>query len=102
MWEAAAAFVHPGDVHIARGQIAGDLDVADKWSAAGDLPRIGPGESVVSGVADKEGSAANIKVVPGSVHSAVEGRRWVVIGPARLSIVVVVAVNAIMDPAIRV
>ena len=48
MWETAAAFIHPGDVHVARGQVAGDLDVADKWSAARDLSRIGPGDTVVS------------------------------------------------------
>src|SRR6266496_3349588 len=48
VWEAAAAFVHPSDVHVACGQIAGDLHVADEWSAARDLSRIGPGETVIS------------------------------------------------------
>ena len=38
----------------------------------------------------------------GGVHSAVERRRWVVIRPTRLSIVLGVSVNAVMGPAIRV
>src|SRR5439155_8632311 len=45
--EATAAFIHPGDVHVARGQVAGDLDVADEWSAARELSRIGPCHPVV-------------------------------------------------------
>ena len=48
VWEAAAAFIHSSDVHVACGQVAGDLHVADEWSAARDLSRIGPGETVIS------------------------------------------------------
>ena len=48
VWEAAAAFIHSSDVHVACGQVAGDLNVADEWSAARDLSRIGPGETVIS------------------------------------------------------
>ena len=74
MRKASTAFVHARDVHIACGQIAGDLDVADKRRAAGDLSLVGPSETVVSGVADEEGAAPNIEIVPGNVHPPVEGR----------------------------
>src|SRR4029077_10021264 len=83
-------------------QVAGDLDVADEGRAGGDLSRVGPGEAVVSGVANEECAAPNIEVVPGNVHPPIEWRGCVVICPARLSVVVVVAVDAIMGPAIRV
>ena len=98
----AAAFIHPGDVHVACSQVAGDLDVADKWGAARDLSSIRPGNTVIGLVTNEESSAANIKVVLGSVHPAVERRRWVVIRPTRFSIVLGVSVNAVMCPAIRV
>src|SRR5439155_23136740 len=100
--EAPAAFVHAGDIHVARGQVAGDLDVADEWGAAGQLSRVGPGGAVVSGIADEEGASPDIEVVPGDVHPPVEGRARVVVCPARLSVVVGVVVNAEMGPAIRV
>ena len=100
--EASAAFVHTGDVHVACGQIAGDLDVADKGSAGGNLSRVCPRDPIVSRVPDKEGAPANIEVVPRNVHPAVEGRRWVIVSPARLSVVLRVRVNAVMGPAIRV
>ncbi|PYJ69619.1 MAG: hypothetical protein DME76_08410 [Verrucomicrobia bacterium] len=100
--EATASFVHASDVYVASGQVAGDLDIADEGSAGGYLSRVGPGETVVSGIADEEGASADIEVVPGNVHSPVEGRGCVVIGPARLSVVVIVRVNTIMGPAIRV
>src|SRR5207247_3380797 len=64
VWEAATAFIHPGDVHVARDFVAGDLDVADK--GGGDLVR-GPRVPVVSGNPDEEGASANIKVVPGDI-----------------------------------
>jgi len=51
--EAAAAFVHASDVHVACGQVAGDLDVANEGRAGRDLPRIGPGKTVISGVPNK-------------------------------------------------
>ena len=61
VWEAAAAFVHAGDVHVACGQVAGDLDVADEGNAGGDLSRVGPSGTVVSGEADEEGSPPTLK-----------------------------------------
>ena len=59
--EAAAILVHAGDVNIPRGQVAGDLDVADEGCASRDLSRIGPGETVVSGIAEKEGPPPTLK-----------------------------------------
>ena len=59
--EAAAILVHAGDVNIPRGEVAGDLDVADEGRAGRDLSRIGPGHTVVSGIAKKEGPTANVK-----------------------------------------
>src|SRR5213596_809655 len=102
MGEAPASLVHAGDVHVARDQVAGDLDVADEGRAGGDLSRVGPGETVVSGVANEECATPNIEVVPGNVHPPIEWRGCVVICPARLSVVIIVIVNAVMGPAIRV
>src|SRR5437868_6130094 len=48
----SASFVHAGDVYVACGRVTSDLDVADKWRAAGDLMR-GPGDTIVSGDADQ-------------------------------------------------
>ena len=62
--EATAILAHAGDIHVARSRIAGYLDIADEWGAAGQLSRIGPADPVVSGIADEEGSAANIEIVP--------------------------------------
>ena len=53
-----------------------------------------PGGTVVSGEGDLEGAAANSEVVPGNVHPSEEGRRWIVVGPARLAIVRAAGVNA--------
>src|SRR5207245_2742491 len=100
--EAPAAFVHAGDVHVARGQVTGDLDVADERGAAGQLSRVGPSGTVVSGIADEESASPDIEVVPGNVHMPIEWAGRVVVCPARLSVVVVVGVNAVMGPAIRV
>src|SRR5436190_13808975 len=100
--EATAAFVHAGDVDVACGQVTGDLDVADEGSAGGDLSLVGPSRSVVSGVADEE-ALASIEVVPGNVHPPKEWATRVVVGPARLAVVVAAGVNAgIMGPASRV
>src|SRR5438105_15191035 len=40
--ETAAFFVHASNVHVARNQVAGDLDVADEWAGGGQLS-LGPG-----------------------------------------------------------
>src|SRR5205807_4271767 len=98
--EAPASFVHAGDVHVARGQVAGNLDVADEWGASGQLACVGPSETVVSRVADEEGAAPDIEVVPGCVHPPIKRRGRIVVCPARFPVVVVVGVNAIMGPAI--
>src|SRR5439155_13331317 len=55
-------FVHGCDVHVACRQVAGDLNVAEEGGA--QLSLVGPGETVVSGVADEEGTSSNIEVVP--------------------------------------
>src|SRR5438067_2512626 len=99
--ETTAAFVHAGEVDVACGLVTGDLHVADEGSASSDLSLVGPGRSVVGGVADEE-ALASIKVVPGNVHPPKEGAARVVVGPARLAVVVAAAVNAVMDPASRV
>ena len=83
--EAATHFVHRGDVHVACDLVAGDLDVAE--GGVGQLSLVGPGETVVSREADEDISAA-IEVVPGNVHPPKERRGWVVVRPARLSVVV--------------
>ena len=54
MRKATATFIHAGDVNIARGKVAGNLDIADKRSAAGYLPRIRPGEAIVSRISNEE------------------------------------------------
>ena len=100
--KATAAFVHARDVHVAFGKVTGDLDVADEGRAGGDLSRIGPSDTVVSGVADEQGAIIDSEVVPGNVHPPVEGRAGIIVHPARLAIVEGAVVNAIMDPAIRV
>ena len=51
--EASASFIHPGDVHVARGQVARDLDIPDEGRAGGDLSRVGPSQTIVSGVANE-------------------------------------------------
>ena len=64
MRKATATFVHACDVHIAGGKVAGNLDIADKWRAAGDLPRVGPSETIVSGITNEERPATDIEVIP--------------------------------------
>src|ERR1041385_5459880 len=97
--EASTAFVHARDVDVAVSLIAGDLDVADEGCAGGNLSLVGPGCTVVSGETDED-APATIKVVPGDVHSPVEGRRRIVVRPARLPVVLGVAMNAVvMGPA---
>ena len=98
--ETAASFVHAGNVEITCGKVTGNLDIADE--TGDDIYRAMPGSSIITGVGHEEGTAADIVVVPGDVHAAVERRRRVVISPTRLSVVVVVAVNTIMAPAIGV
>src|SRR5206468_3421481 len=56
--------------------------------------------AVISGGADEDVRVGKIKVVPGDVHPPEEGRGWIVIGPARFSVVGAAAVNAEMGPAI--
>ena len=102
MGKAAAPFVHAGDVHVAGGEVASDLDIANERRAGGNLSRVCPSQAIVSRVADEERAAADVEVVPGSVHPPVEWRRWVVVSPTRLSVVVVTGVNAVMGPTIRV
>jgi hypothetical protein len=82
--KAATHLIHRGDVHVACDQVASDLHVAEE--SVGDLSLIGPGDTVVSGVADKNALAAS-EVVPGNVHPPKEGRRCVIVGPARLAVV---------------
>src|SRR5882757_1661566 len=97
--ESSTAFVHARDVDVAIGPVAGDLDVADEGGAGGQLSLLGPRDTVVSGVADEQATAA-IEIVPGDVHPPVEGRGRIVVGPARLSVVLGVAMNAVvMGPA---
>ncbi len=59
--KAAATFIHAGDVNIACGKVAGNLDVADKRSAAGYLPRVGPSEAIVSRIANEERPPPTLK-----------------------------------------
>lgn len=99
--KAAATFVHACDVHIACGKVAGNLDIADKRRAAGDLPRVGPSKTIVGGIANEERTTAHMEVVPGNVHSPIKWRGGIAIGPARFAVVLVVIVNAKMSPAIR-
>jgi hypothetical protein len=54
VWEPAAAFVHAGDVHVARNQVTGDLHVPDEGAAAGNLSLVGPSGTVVSGIANED------------------------------------------------
>src|SRR5439155_21790614 len=98
--QASASFVHAGDIHVACGQVAGDLHVADEGIAVGNLS-LAPSRSVVGREADEDAGAA-IEVIPGNVHPSKEGRGCIVVGPARLSVVVAAVVNAKMGPAIRV
>src|SRR5450432_2129926 len=100
--EATAAFVHAGDVHVACGQVTGDLDIADEGSAGGNLSRVGPSRAIVGGIADEEGAAPDTEVVPGNVHPPIEWAARVVVGTAGLAVVLGVVVNAIVGPASRV
>src|SRR4029077_599553 len=97
--------VHAGDVHVARDLVAGDLHVADEVTDSGNLYRTGPRHAVVSGANDEDaaaGAAWDIKVVPGNIHSPEEGRGWVVIRKARLSVGRSLVENTEVGPAIRI
>src|SRR5438105_5239708 len=98
--EAAAPFVHASDVHVPCDQVTGDLDVADEGAAASDLSLVGPSQTVVSGEPDEEGTTPASKVVPGNIHPPVEGRGWVHVAPARLSVVPAAAAAAAVDAVI--
>ena len=100
--EAAASFIHAGDIQVACSEVAGNLHIADERSAGSDLSCIGPCAAVIGRITDEESAPAYIEVVPGNVHPAVKGRSWIVISPARLSVVLRVAMNAVMAPAIRI
>ena len=89
--EATAAFVHPGDVNIARNLVGGDLDVPDE--GVGNVDRGGPSDAVIAGVGGANLLALS-EVIPGSVHSTEKWRRWVVIRVARLAVVTGTLVNA--------
>src|SRR5947209_16247179 len=91
VWEATAAFVHPGDVNIARNLVGGDLDVPDE--GVGNVDRGGPSDAVIAGVGGANLLALS-EVIPGSVHSTEKWRRWVVICVARLAVVTGTVVNA--------
>src|ERR1044071_1278991 len=99
--EATAAFVHAGDVNIARSKVAGDLDITDEGSASRNLSRVSPSHAIIGGIAEEEGTRCNIEVVPGNVHPPIEWATRVIVGPTRLPVVLTVAVNAIMGPASR-
>src|SRR5580765_5637626 len=95
--------VHAGDVHVARDLVAGDLHVADEVSARGNLDRTGPRHAAIRGANDEDaaaGAACDIKVVPGNIHSPEEGRGWVVIRKARLSVGRTLVENTEVSPAI--
>ena len=96
----ATIFVHRGDVQIPGELVAGHLDVTHE--AAVDLYWTVPGIPVIAGIGDKQSACADIKVVPRNVHPAIEWGRRIVIGPAGLAIVLTVAVDAKMSPAVRV
>src|SRR5439155_18006860 len=53
---AAAIFIHAGEVHVARDQVAGDLHVANECS--GDLSFVGPSIAIVSRIANEDIPAA--------------------------------------------
>ena len=98
----ATILVHGSDVHVARYLVAGDLDVADERAV--DRYRGVPTSAVITRVGDEErpGSRApDIKIVPGKIHPPEKGRGWVIICPARFSVVLGVGVNAEMGPASR-
>jgi hypothetical protein len=58
----ATVFVHTGEVHVTRDQVTGNLHVANERS--GNLSLVGPGQTVISGVADEKCAPTNIEVVP--------------------------------------
>jgi hypothetical protein len=99
--EAPTHLVHRGDVDVARGQVADDLDVA-KEVAGAHLDWAAPSETVVSRTDGEDVRVASIKVVPGNVHASKEWAARVVVRPARLPVVAAAVVNAEMGPAIRI
>ena len=100
MWEATAAFVHPGDVQVPVTDIvAGDLHVANEGTGVGHRYLAAPSDAVVSGAAYDQGACTYVKVVPGNVHVSEVRRGGVVVSPARLPVVAAVGVNAKMGPS---
>src|SRR5437773_3444464 len=93
--KASAAFVHARDVHhpVAR-EVAGDLDVTNEGNAVSYLYRSVPCGAGISGVGYKKGAAINGEVVPGNVHPSIVWTGRVIVGPARLTVVLRVGVNA--------
>ena len=91
---------HTGDVHVARGRVTRDLNVADDGAPGGDVSLVEPSETVVS--REPDGDAPALEVVPGNVHSPEEGRTGVIIGPARFALVKAAGMNTEMGPASRV
>src|SRR5262249_23108335 len=78
--EAAAAFVHTGDVDrpIAR-HVTSNLDIANKGSGVAHIYRGVPRSAVITGEGDPERAAANSEVVPGNDHPPEKGRRRIVV-----------------------
>src|SRR5207248_8449832 len=96
--EAATAFIHARDVHVACDRFAGNLHVADE---AASNPVLSPGVTVVSGNTNLESASTDIEVVPGDVHVSEVRRRGVVVSPAGLSVVTTVGMHTEMGPASR-
>src|SRR5207302_8903936 len=83
-----AVFVHACDVHVARNLVGGDLNVSDEDGPSGnrEVHRRTPSGTVISRAHDRDGRPSIIEVVPGNIHPPEEGRGWVVIRKARLSV----------------
>src|SRR5262249_53905186 len=101
MRKTTATFVHAGDVKgsVTR-HITGDLHVANKGSAVDDSDRTRPCVAIVGKKASNQGPRTHVKVVQGNVHSSKERRGWVVVSPARLTIVTAAIMNAEVRPAV--
>src|SRR5439155_24953859 len=96
----AAVFVHACDVQVARDLVAGDLDVADEGGS--DPYRSMPSSSVITGIGNAQSPTSDSKIVPGNIHSPEEGRGWIVIRKARLSVGRGLAENTEVGPASRI
>ena len=94
--EATTAFVHACEIqHPVARKIASYLHVTDEGAGGSNLYRSVPGEAVITGVGDGEGTA----VAPGNIHAPKEWRGRVVVSPTRFAIVARAIVNAKMGPA---